>query len=100
MLTRDEDYAYGQPSLTRRKLRKLELTAGAPRHKGTTGLWAANKAMAQAERELAQQAELAYKNTVRDWAASAPAKAGASATPGHASQGPSKGHVARQTTSP
>jgi hypothetical protein len=56
--------------------------------------------MAQAERELAHQAEPAYKNTVHDWAASAPAKVGASATPGHASQGPSKGHVARQTTSP
>lgn len=100
MLTRGEDYAYGQPSLTRRKLRKLELTAGAPRHKGTTGLWAANKAIAQAERDLAQQAELACKNTVHDWAASATTKAGASATPGHASQGPSKGHVAGQTTSP
>jgi transposase len=100
MLTRGEDYAYAQPSLTRRKLRKLELTAGAPRHKGTPGLWAANKQFAQAERDLALQAELAYKNTVRDWAASAPAKVGASATPGRASQGSSTDHVARQTTSP
>ncbi len=97
MLTRGEDYAYGQPSLTRRKLRKLELTAGAPRHKGTTELWGANKAMAQAERALAEQAELAYKNTVRDWAASAPAKVGASATPGRAPQRPSRGKAARQT---
>ena len=97
MLTRGEDYAYGQPSLTRRKLRKLELTAGAPRHKGTTGLWGANKAIAHAERELAHQAELAYKNTVRDWAASAPTKVGASATPGRASQRPSRGKAARQT---
>ena len=30
MLTRDEDYAHQQPSLTRKKLRRLELTAGAP----------------------------------------------------------------------
>ena len=59
MLTRGEDYAYGQPSLTRRKLRKLELTASAPRHKGTPRLWAANKQFAQAERDLAIQAELA-----------------------------------------
>jgi transposase len=31
MLTRGEDYAFQQPSLTRKKLRRLELTAGAPR---------------------------------------------------------------------
>ena len=97
MLTRGQDYAYGQPSLTRKKMRRLEITAGAPRYQGKTGIWATNKAMAQAERALAQQAELAYKNTVRDWAASAPVKVGASATPGRASQRPSRGKAARQT---
>jgi transposase len=97
MLTRGEDYAYAQPSLTRRKLRRLELTAGAPRYQGKPGLWAANKQFAQAERDLAQQAELAYKNTVRDWTATRPAKAGASATPGRASNKPSRGKAARQT---
>jgi transposase len=97
MLTRGEDYAYAQPSLTRRKLRRLELTAGAPRYQGKAGLWAANKQFAQAERDLAQQAELAYKNTVRDWTATRPAKAGASATPGRASNRPSRGKAARQT---
>ena len=96
MLSRAQDYAYGQPSLTRKKLRRLEITAGAPRYQGKSGIWAANAAMRQAERDLAHQAELAYKNTVRDWAATA-AKAGASATPGHASQRPSKGKAARQT---
>ena len=30
LLTRQQDYAYGQPSLTRKKLRRLEITAGAP----------------------------------------------------------------------
>ena len=30
MLTRSEDYAHQQPSLTRKKLRRLEITAGAP----------------------------------------------------------------------
>jgi len=44
MLTRGEDYAYGQPSLTAKKLRRLELTAGAPRHQGRRGIWAANAA--------------------------------------------------------
>lgn len=31
MLTRAEDYAHQQPSLTRKKLRRLEITAGAPK---------------------------------------------------------------------
>jgi hypothetical protein len=50
--------------------------------------------------ELAQQAELAHQRNVADWQATGPAKAGASATPGRASQEPSKGNIARQTTSP
>src|SRR4051794_21827199 len=33
MLTGGEDYAYAQPSLTRKKLRRLDLTAGAPRRR-------------------------------------------------------------------
>jgi transposase len=33
LLTREEDYAYAQPSLTKKKLRRLELTAGAERGK-------------------------------------------------------------------
>jgi transposase len=45
MLTRGEDYAYGQPSLTRKKLRRLELQAGAERGKVKPGLWAAKTAM-------------------------------------------------------
>jgi hypothetical protein len=31
MLTRSRDYAHQQPSLTRKKLRRLEITAGAPK---------------------------------------------------------------------
>ena len=31
MLTRGEDYAHQQPSLTQKKLRRLEITAGAPK---------------------------------------------------------------------
>jgi transposase len=34
MLTRGQDYAHQQPSLTAKKLRRLELTAGAPRPQG------------------------------------------------------------------
>jgi transposase len=32
LLTRQEDYAYAQPSLTKKKLRQLQITAGAPRY--------------------------------------------------------------------
>jgi hypothetical protein len=40
MLTRGEDYAHQQPSLTKKKLRRLELTAGAPARKGKpSGVW-------------------------------------------------------------
>jgi transposase len=90
MLTRGEDYAFGQPSLTNKKLRRLELQAGAKRGQVKPGIWAANKAMRTAERDLAHQAELAYQRTVADWQAATSAK-GASATPGRASQRPSKG---------
>jgi len=46
LLTREEDYAFAQPSLTAKKLRHLDLTADAANRKGTkTGLWAANDAM-------------------------------------------------------
>ena len=83
MLCRDEDYAHQQPSLTKKKLRRLEITAGAPKHAKTApGIWSSNLAIRQAERELAQQAEASYKRTVIDQRAGAPArKVGASATP-------------------
>jgi transposase len=91
LLTKGEDYAFAQPSLTHKKLRRLELLAGAPKGKLKPGLWATNKTMREAERELAQQAERAYERTVRDWQAKAPKKKGASATPGRASSRPSSG---------
>ena len=101
LLSRGEDYAHQQPSLTAKKLRLLEITAGAPTLKGKqTGVWATRERMRQAERELAQQAEASYTRTVSDRQAARPAKAkakakakgkpagpakvGASVTPGHA----------------
>jgi hypothetical protein len=56
--------------------------------------------MRTAELELARQAEVAYTRTVRDYHAAQANKAGASATAGRASNRPSKGNTARQTTSP
>ena len=99
LLTRGEDYAFAQPSLTTKKMRRLELAAGAPRRQGARNVWSTNQAMRGAERELALQAQRAYERTVADWQAATPAKVGASAAPGHASQGSSKDQIARQTTS-
>ena len=92
LLTKEQDYAFGRPSLTRQKLRRLELQAGAPhlpkRHGGPR--ISPDPTVRDAERRLQDQAEQAYRRTIADWQASAP-KAGASATPGRASQRPSKG---------
>ena len=96
LLTRGEDYAFAQPSLTKKKMRRLELQAGAPRFQGGRGVWSTNDAMRQAERELALQAQRAYERTVKDWQQNK----GASATAGRASSGSSKEQVARQTTRP
>ncbi len=86
MLTRSEDYAHQQPSLTRKKLRRLEITAGAPKYaRRAAGTWSTNDLMRQAERELALQAEASYKRIVQDQQAGGPArKAGASVTLEHA----------------
>jgi hypothetical protein len=51
LLTREQHYAYAQPSLTRKKLRRLELSAGDPGQGDQERLWAAN----------ARQAEVAYQ---------------------------------------
>jgi transposase len=101
LLTREQHYAYGQPSLTAKKLRLLEIRAGAPTLKGTnTGTWATRQRMRQAEHELARQAEAAYRRSVADWQQTQANKKGAGATPGRASRGPSSGQAARQDTAP
>jgi transposase len=98
MLTREQDYAFGRPAMTRNKIRQLELLAGAPSQKGRHGIAGGkSKAVFDAERELSRQAETAYRRLVSDWQAARPPRAGAGATPGRASQTPSKGTAARQT---
>jgi len=83
LLTRGEDYAHQQPSLTRKKLRQFELTAGAPRRaRQAAGTHATRELMRTAERELALQAEASYRQMVNDQQAGGPTrKVGASATP-------------------
>jgi transposase len=72
LLTRKQDYAYGRPALTALKLRRLELTAGAPRWQERPGTWANNQALADAERRVVEQAETAYKQLVQDQQAARP----------------------------
>jgi hypothetical protein len=98
-----QDYAYAAAIADQaKKLRLLEITAGAPTatQGKAAGIYSANTAVREAERELARQAEVAYARTVRDWHAAQAKNVGASATPGRASNKPSKGKAARQTTSP
>jgi hypothetical protein len=94
--------------VTAKKLRRAEIAAGAPTQRGKqTGVFATRERMRETERELAQQAEASYTRMISDWQAARPQKtkparpdeAGASVTPGRAPR-PSKGAVARQTTSP
>ena len=101
LLIREEDYAFAQPSLTAKKLRLLELRAGAKALKGApTGTFATRQRMRAAERELARQAEAAYRRSVRDWHATQAKRKGAGATQGRASRGPSSGQAARQVQAP
>ena len=101
LLTREEDYAYAQPSLTRKKLRLLELAAGAQRYSPAgDGVWHANEAVRAAERELAHQAEIAYQRTVRDYHATQATTKGAGATPGRASSSRQSGKQRGRATVP
>ena len=82
MLTRGEDYAHQQPSLTNKKLRRLELTAGAPKHaKPPAASGAPTSAIRQAERQLAHRPRPPTSAWSRLEGRSPARKVGASATP-------------------
>jgi transposase len=70
-----EDYAFALPSLIAHKKRKLELRAGAPSARGRKGRSASYslKAVRTAERDLAAQAETAYRTMVAAWQPTRPA---------------------------
>jgi transposase len=99
MLNRGEDYAFARPSLTREKIRKLELATGAERRKGKRNPVRifATPAQHRLEKELAAQAEIAYRRLAQDWQ---PAIKGAGAAPGRASSSQPKRQAARQETAP
>ena len=99
LLAREEDYAFKHPRMVRRKLRAMELRAGAPRlrpgpRKGSS-VWG-TEADDRGDREELEQVEVAYRRFVADWQASGAKKGGAGATPGRASNRPSTGQAARQ----
>ena len=94
MLTHGEDYAFVRPSLVREKIRRLELMVGAKRRQGRRNpvrVFATSE-QHRLEKELAAQAELAYRRLMADW--NAQKRKGAGAAPGRASS------AARQGTAP
>jgi transposase len=94
MLTRGEDYAFVRPSLVREKIRRLELMVGAERRQGRRNpvrVFATSE-QHRPEKELAAQAELAYRRLILDWQAQS--RKGAGAAPRRASS------AARQDTAP
>ena len=99
MLTKGEDYAFARPSLVREKMRKLELAIGAERRKGKRNPVRvfATPAQHRLEKQLAAQAEVAYRRLVQDWR---PAMKGAGAAPGRASSSQPKRQAARQEKAP
>jgi transposase len=86
LLTREEDYAFGRPSLTRRKLRALELKTQEGWRRGRYSGPRVNESRKEREREaeFAQQMETAYRRLVQDWQPK-PKKSGAGATRGRTS---------------
>lgn len=69
MLTRGEDYAFARPTLVAQKVRAAELAAGAPPRRGGRGERPKVSATERKrlEKELAAQAEVAYRRLVADW---------------------------------
>jgi hypothetical protein len=88
MLTHEEDYAFARPSLTREKLRRLELLTGAEPNRGRrhAEVVFAPRHQHELERELAAQAETAYKRLTADWATQPRTSAGAAAGRASSSQ--------------
>jgi transposase len=84
LLTKEEDYAFGRPSLYRHKLRRLELIAGDPSRRGRRSGSGASKREQSHERELSEQFEAAYRRLTDDWQPK-PKRSGAGATRGRAS---------------
>lgn len=86
LLTREEDYAFERPSLTRRKLRALELKSEDAWRRGRYSGPVVHQTKKERDREteFAKQVETAYRRLVADWQPKGP-RSGAGATRGRAS---------------
>lgn len=78
-LSKGEDYAFARPTQMRGKIRAAELLAGAERRRG--GKRVGKRPLVSAthrkelEKELARQAEVAYRRLVADWQPAGPRSA-------------------------
>jgi transposase len=101
LLTREEDYAFARPSMTRKKLRELELRCGAEPQRGRQHAEGPlrNPRINAAERAVSEQAEVAYRRMLAD-RCRRPKRKGAGATPERASRGSSSDQAARQGSAP
>ncbi len=67
LLIREQDYAYTLPTALTKKIRTIELKAGAPR-KPHGNRYTLTREQRRAEAKLAaQHAQAAYERTVADW---------------------------------
>lgn len=68
LLVSGQDYAYSMPTATAKKLRSVELKAGAPSRRGGGSQHPLNREQRrQPERRTAEHAEAAYRRNVADW---------------------------------
>lgn len=83
LATHGTRYAYAQPFLVAHKHRQLELRAGHPATRGRKGTASGYslKAVRDAERHLAEQAELAYQTVTAAWQPTPPALSRPAGTP-------------------
>jgi transposase len=100
LLTREEDYAYQQPSLTKKKLRQLQITAGAERY--TPPRAGSTPPTAPSASPSASSPAKPRSPTHAPSATGTQPEPGSCARARHrgASNRPPKGKAARQTTSP
>jgi transposase len=74
LLSNEQDYAFQRPRIVKRKLRRLELRAGAPRNKPGPhpgpNVWTRDRD--HEETAIVLQAEAAYQRLVSDWQATRP----------------------------
>ena len=102
LLTTEQDYAFKRQTIVDRKLRALELRAGAPTRHGTqhTKGTPTIKQRNLQERQLTEQAELAYQRLIQDWQATGTGRNGAERRTGARISKTVKQHSSAAGTSP